>query len=141
MRAVSATPHTTSAPESSTLAELRGLLHVAEAMRSGGGLAPVLEAIARVIGESLGYGAVVVNLHRRAFDDYEVAVMHGGDEARDFLLGTTSEWSHWEDLLDPRFERHGAYLIPHGAIEWSNSGPWWVPDLPPGDGPDAWHAE
>jgi diguanylate cyclase (GGDEF)-like protein/putative nucleotidyltransferase with HDIG domain len=138
---VAATPHTTPAPESSTLAELRGLLHVAEAMRSGGGLAPVLEAIARVIGESLGYGAVVVNLHRRAFDDYEVAVMHGGDEARDFLLGTTSEWSHWEHLLDPRFERHGAYLIPHGAVEWSNSGPWWVPDLPPCDGPDAWHAE
>jgi diguanylate cyclase (GGDEF)-like protein len=129
------------APESSALAELRGLLHVARAMRSGAGLEPLLEAIAHVIGESLGYGAVVVNLYRPAFDDYEVAVMHGGDEARDFLLGTTSDWEHWQDLLDPRFERHGAYLIPHGAIEWPASGPWFVPDLPVGDAPDAWHAE
>jgi diguanylate cyclase (GGDEF)-like protein/putative nucleotidyltransferase with HDIG domain len=128
-------------PESSVLAELRGLLHVAQAMRSGAGLEPLLDAIARVIGESLGYGAVVVNLYRPAFDDYEVAVMHGGEEARDFLLGTTSDWSHWEHLLDPRFERHGAYLIPHGAIEWPASGPWWVPDLPADEGPDAWHAE
>jgi diguanylate cyclase (GGDEF)-like protein/putative nucleotidyltransferase with HDIG domain len=131
----------TPGPEHSALAELRGLLHVARAMRSGAGLEPLLEAIARVIGESLGYGAVVVNLYRRAFDDYQVAVMHGGQEARDFLLGTTSEWAHWEHLLDPRFERHGAYLIPHGAIEWPASGPWWVPDLPAADGPDAWHAE
>ena len=67
--------------------------------------------------------------------------MHGGDEARDFLLGTTSDWSHWEHLLDPRFERHGAYLIPHGAVEWPDHGPWWVPDLPAEAGPDAWHAE
>ena len=67
--------------------------------------------------------------------------MHGGDEARDFLLGTTTEWEHWKDLLDPRFERHGAYLIPHGAVEWPTSGPWFVPDLPAADGPDAWHAE
>jgi hypothetical protein len=87
-------PQPTPGPEHSALAELRGLLHVARAMRSGAGLEPLLEAIARVIGESLGYGAVVVNLYRRAFDDYEVAVMYGGEEARDFLLGTTSEWAH-----------------------------------------------
>jgi diguanylate cyclase (GGDEF)-like protein/putative nucleotidyltransferase with HDIG domain len=101
----------------------------------------VLEAIARVIGESLGYGAVVLNLYRPAFDDYHVAVMHGGEEARDYLLGTTSKWSAWEHLLDRRFERHGAYLIPNGAVRWDDDGPWWVPDLPAGDGPDAWHPE
>ncbi len=67
--------------------------------------------------------------------------MHGGDEARDFLLGTTSDWSHWEHLLDERFERHGAYLIPHGAVEWPDDGPWWVPDLPAEAGPDAWHPQ
>ena len=134
-------PRSTPGPEPSALTELRGLLHVAQAMRSGAGPGPLLEAIARVIGESLGYGAVVVNLYRRAFDDYEVAVMHGGDEARDFLLGTTSDWSHWEHLLDERFERHGAYLIPHGAVEWPDDGPWWVPDLPAEAGPDAWHPE
>ena len=141
MGAVPASPQPIPEPASSALAELRGLLHVARAMRSGGGLEPLLETIARVIGDSLGYGAVVVNLYRPAFDDYEVAVMHGGVEARDFLLGTTTEWDHWKDLLDPRFERHGAYLIPHGAVEWPTSGPWFVPDLPAADGPDAWHAE
>jgi hypothetical protein len=69
MGLVPASPEPMPALESSALAELRGLLHVARAMRSGAGLGPLLETIARVIGDSLGYGAVVVNLYRPAFDD------------------------------------------------------------------------
>ena len=63
--------------EGSALAELRGLLGVAKAMRTGDSLTPVLEAIARVIAGSLGFATVAVNLHRPAFDDFEVVVVHG----------------------------------------------------------------
>jgi diguanylate cyclase (GGDEF)-like protein/putative nucleotidyltransferase with HDIG domain len=133
-----ATPGT----EASALAELRGLLDVAQAMRTGDSLKPVLEAIARVIAGSLGFATVAVNLHRPAFDDFEVVVVHGDQGVRDFLLGTTTVWSDWEHLLTPRFERHGAYLIHQGEIDWSKDRtPVWLPDVPAGEGADAWHPE
>jgi diguanylate cyclase (GGDEF)-like protein/putative nucleotidyltransferase with HDIG domain len=128
--------------EASALAELRGLLDVAKAMRTGDSLTPVLEAIARVIAGSLGFATVAVNLHRPAFDDFEVVVVHGDQGVRDFLLGTTTVWSDWEHLLTPRFERHGAYLIQEGDIDWSRDRtPVWLPDAPAGEGTDAWHPE
>ena len=37
-----------------------------------------------------GFGTVVVNLHRPAWDDFETVVVEGSDEARDALLGQTS---------------------------------------------------
>jgi diguanylate cyclase (GGDEF)-like protein/putative nucleotidyltransferase with HDIG domain len=128
--------------EASALAELRSLLDVAKAMRSGDSLTPVLEAIARVIAGSLGFATVAVNLHRAAFDDFEVVVVHGDAGVREFLLGTTTVWSDWEHLLTPRFERHGAYLIQEGEIDWTKDRtPVWLPDVPAGEGADAWHPE
>ena len=79
------------------LAHLRGLLDVAHAMRERGGLEPVLEAIARAVANSLGWRVVVVNLHRPAFDDFEVRVVHGASEAgRATLMGTTNPRAAWE---------------------------------------------
>jgi diguanylate cyclase (GGDEF)-like protein/putative nucleotidyltransferase with HDIG domain len=104
------------------LTRLRGLLEAARAVRSGGDLQPLLEAIARVISVSLGFGTVVVNLHRPAWDDFEVAVVHGSDDARRVLLGTTRSWESWQALLDPRFERGGAYFIAQGEFEWDTEG-------------------
>jgi diguanylate cyclase (GGDEF)-like protein/putative nucleotidyltransferase with HDIG domain len=135
-------PQATHGTEASALAELRSLLDVAKALRTGDGLTPVLEAIARVIAGSLGFATVAVNLHRPAFDDFEVVVVHGEQDVRDFLLGTTTVWSDWEHLLTPRFERHGAYLIEAGDIDWTRDRtPVWLPDAPAGEGSDAWHPE
>jgi diguanylate cyclase (GGDEF)-like protein/putative nucleotidyltransferase with HDIG domain len=125
------------------LARLRGLLEAASAVRAGGDLHPLLEGIARVISVSLGFGTVVVNLHRPAWDDFEVVVVHGADdEARRVLLGTTQTWDGWQPLLDARFERAGAYLIPHDEYDWERHAP--VTYVPPG-GPPAedgdWHPE
>jgi diguanylate cyclase (GGDEF)-like protein/putative nucleotidyltransferase with HDIG domain len=118
------------------------LLDVAKAMRSGDSLTPVLEAIARVIAGSLGFATVAVNLHRHAFDDFEVVVVHGDEAVREFLLGTTTVWSDWQHLLTPRFEHHGAYLIQQGDIDWTKDRtPVWVPDAPAGHGTDAWQPE
>lgn len=114
--------HLPSPGEPGPLARLRGLLEAARAVRSGGDPQPLLEAIARVISVSLGFGSVVVNLHRPAWDDFEVAIVHGSDEARRVLLGTTRSWESWRALLDPRFERGGAYFIAQGAFEWDTEG-------------------
>jgi len=118
--------------EPGPLARLRGLLEVARAMRGGGDLQPLLEAIARVISVSLGFGTVVINLHRPAWDDFEVAIVHGSDEGRRVLLGTARSWESWQALLDPRFERGGAYLIPEGEFEWDTEGT--VSYVPPAAG-------
>jgi diguanylate cyclase (GGDEF)-like protein len=104
------------------VARLRGMLEAARAVRAGGDLQPLLEAIARVISVSLGFGTVVINLHRPAWDDFEVAIVHGSEEARRVLLGTSRTWESWQMLLDPRFERSGAYLIPDGEFEWDTEG-------------------
>jgi len=125
------------------LGRLRGLLEAASAVRAGGDLQPLLQDIARVISVSLGFGTVVVNLHRPAWDDFEVVVVHGGDgEARRVLLGTTQTWDGWQPLLDARFERAGAYLIPHDEYDWERHAP--VSYVPPGDapaGPGDWHPD
>ena len=109
--------HLPSPGEPGPLARLRGLLEAARAVRSGSDLQPLLDAIARVISVSLGFGTVVINLHRPAWDDFEVAIVHGSDEGRRVLLGTSRSWESWQALLDPRFERGGAYFIPEGEFE------------------------
>ncbi|MGZ4277450.1 MAG: diguanylate cyclase [Solirubrobacteraceae bacterium] len=127
------------------LAHLRGLLDVAEAMREQGGLEPVLEAIACAVAMSLGWRVVVVNLHRPAFDDFEVRVVYGGSAAgRERLMGTTNSRAAWEAMLHPRFERQGAYVVPHQDHDWSQAAMVsWVPEDvgAPWNGPDAWHLE
>ena len=48
-------------------------------------LEPVLQAAARTLQACLGFGTVVVNLHRAAWDDFETVVVVGSDEASDVL--------------------------------------------------------
>jgi diguanylate cyclase (GGDEF)-like protein/putative nucleotidyltransferase with HDIG domain len=128
--------------DAGALGRLRGMLEAARAVRAGGDLQPLLEAIARAISVSLGFGSVVINLHRPAWDDFEVAVVHGSDDARRVLLGTTRSWEGWQALLDPRFERSGTFLVPHDEFEWDTAG--LVSYVPPSSrarSPEDWHPE
>jgi diguanylate cyclase (GGDEF)-like protein len=136
--------HLPSPGDPGALARLRGLLEAARAVRAGGDLQPLLEAIARVISVSLGFGTVVINLHRPAWDDFEVAIVHGTEEGRRLLLGTARSWESWQALLDPRFERRGTYLIPRDEFEWDTEGTVsYVPPPAPGPAPapEDWHPE
>src|SRR4051794_744157 len=118
------------------------MLEAARAVRAGGDLQPLLEAIARAISVSLGFATVVVNLHRPAWDDFEVAVVHGSEAARRVLLGTTRSWEGWQALLDPRFERSGCFLVPHDEFEWNEEGlVSYVPPANAGRAPEDWHPE
>ena len=86
---------------------LRSLLEFAKAVRSGADVDSVLDAIARVVGETLGFQTVVLNVYRPEWDDFYVATVHGNDPVRDALLGSVYEWSSWTPLLDERFARAG----------------------------------
>src|SRR6476469_7683533 len=106
-------------PPPPPISPLRGLLEVTRLLRAEGDLAPLLEAIARTISESLGYRTVAVNLYRPAWDDFCVTPVHGSDDARELLLGRVRAAGEWTPLLDARFARGGAFVVPAGEFDWS----------------------
>jgi diguanylate cyclase (GGDEF)-like protein len=120
---------------------LRSLLEIAKAVRSGADVDSVLDAIARVVGETLGFQTVVLNVYRPEWDDFYVATVHGNAPVRDALLGSVYEWSSWTPLLDERFARAGVYFIPNDAFDWSQDvGKRFVPAGEPAvAGPEGWH--
>ncbi|HSD76240.1 MAG TPA: GGDEF domain-containing protein, partial [Solirubrobacteraceae bacterium] len=84
----------------------------------------------------------VVSLYRPAFDDFLVSTVHGSEEARRTLLGTSRTLDQWTPLLDPEFEREGCFLLPWDEFDWSKDETVsYVPPTQPGDAPDAWHPE
>jgi diguanylate cyclase (GGDEF)-like protein len=124
-----------------TISPLRGLVEVTRLLRAREDLPALLDAVARTIGESLGYGTVAVNLYRQAWDDFEVCAVYGNEEARAMLLGTTLPGEEWTVLLADRFERRGAYVIPRGSVDWDTLAPSYVPAGEHVSDPDAWDPE
>jgi diguanylate cyclase (GGDEF)-like protein len=125
-----------------TITRLRGLLEVTRLVRDETDPDRLLDAIAASIAESLGYRTVVINLYRPAWNHFEVTTVYGSDEARATLLGDVLPWEGWAPLLEERFRCGGAYLIPHGAFDWTNDvGRRYVPGWEPSDDPDAWHPD
>ena len=124
-----------------TISPLRGLVEVTRLLRAREDLPALLDAVARTIGESLGYRTVAVNLYRPAWDDFEVTTVYGNEVAKEVLLGNARPGEDWSILLSERFERRGAYVVPSGAVDWSSLGPSYVPQGEPATGPDAWDPE
>ena len=126
----------------SAIDRLRGLLDVAAAVRTGGELRSVLEAVAGAIAGPLGYGAVVINLYRPAWDDFEVVVVLGNQESQELLMGQTSRREDWAGLLSERFAHHGSYFVPAGEYDWEEENVRsYTPEIEPSDDPDAWHPD
>jgi diguanylate cyclase (GGDEF)-like protein len=124
-----------------TISPLRGLVEVTRLLRAREDLPALLDAVARTIGESLGYGTVAVNLYRPAWDDFEVTTVYGNEAARSVLLGNTRPGDDWTVLLSERFERRGAYVVQSGAVDWDSLGPSYVPQGERPSGPDGWDPE
>lgn len=110
-------------------------------MRDGADVNCVLDEIARTVSHALGFETVVLNVYRPEWDDLYVAAVHGHADVRGALLGSVYGWEEWRPLLHERFNRGGAYFIPHGALDWDDvPGDRFVPDGQPAvSGPDGWH--
>ncbi|MGE5689270.1 MAG: PAS domain S-box protein [Pseudomonadota bacterium] len=121
------------------LARLRGLMESTRLARDPVDLERVLDTVAEVVSQSVGYGTVAVNVYRPAWDDFECAAVHGSAAAREALLGSATGWEFWTPLLDARFDAGGAYLIPAGTVAWGST--MYVPDVPAPAHADAWHPE
>jgi diguanylate cyclase (GGDEF)-like protein len=124
------------------LSGVGALVGVTELVRTESDLSTVLSLIARTVAEVLGFGTVVLNLYRREWDDFCVTTVHGDDDVRKALLGSTYDWDEWTPLLDDRFLRGGAYFIKHGEFDWAAQvGKRYVPDRSMSDDPDAWNPD
>src|SRR5689334_13113563 len=124
-----------------TISPLRGLVEVTRLLRAREDLPALLDAVARTIGESLGYRTVAANLYRPEWDDFEVTTVYGNEEAKKVLLGNARPGDDWTVLLSERFERRGAYVVPSGAVDWDSLGPSYVPQGGRSCHPDAWDPE
>ena len=123
-------------------ARLHSQLDAASSIESADELPRALETVAAAVAETLGFDAVVVNLHRKAWDDFIVSTVHGDESLRAALLGATYSWEDWESMLSERFRHGGAYLVYDGEIDWEQqSGKRIVADIETIDAPDAWRAE
>jgi len=128
--------------QSTVSSRLRGLLEVTRLVRTGEALPELLAAIARTVAESLAFRTVVINVYRREWNDFVVAKVHGSEKARETLLYQVRQVDDWAPLLDERFLRRGAYLVPAGEFDWSElSGPTYTPEITVTDDPGAWHPD
>jgi diguanylate cyclase (GGDEF)-like protein len=124
------------------LARLHALLESATIVEHADDLPRALEAVARVVAESLNYGAAVINLYRPEWDDFVVSTVYGDDPGLPTLLGSTYGWEIWKRLLQPRFLRAGAYTVYAGEYDWADqSGHRVVPEVEHDGHPDAWQGE
>jgi diguanylate cyclase (GGDEF)-like protein len=124
-----------------TISPLRGLVEVTRLLRAREDLPALLDAVARTIGESLGYRTVAVNLYRPEWDDFEVTTVYGNEDARAALLGDSRPGDDWTVLLTDRFERRGAYVVLSGSVDWDSLGASYVPRGGRSCHPEAWDPE
>ncbi|MBA2644812.1 MAG: GAF domain-containing protein, partial [Solirubrobacterales bacterium] len=122
--------------------QLRGLLETSRALRSSPDVPTMLDAVAATVARTLGFGTVVINLYRPAWDDYKVVVVHGSELAHDVLTGTSSSSAVWASLMQERFRCAGAFFVPTGTFDWLLVDEiTYVPDIDPVEAPDAWQQE
>ena len=129
-------------PDLSPVARIQGLVDVIRLVRMKDDPDRLLDEIGAAVGHALGLGIVVINLYRPEWDDFIVCSVLGNDEARATLLGSTYPREWFDPVMDPRFLRRGAYVIPQGEFDWeSHLGDRYVPSGPPTSNPNAWQAE
>jgi diguanylate cyclase (GGDEF)-like protein len=128
--------------QSADLSGVGALVGVTELVRAESDLETVLALIARTVSEALGFRTVVLNLYRREWDDFCVTTVHGDENVRQALLGSTYGWDGWTPLLDDRFLHGGAFFIKHGEFDWQNDvGDRYVPEREVSEHPEAWHPD
>jgi diguanylate cyclase (GGDEF)-like protein len=133
------TPRT---PDLSPVAHIQGLVDVIRLVRMKDDPDRLLDEIARTVGRALGLGTVVINMYRPAWNDFVVSSVHGNDDARATLLGSTYESRWFDPILSAEYHRRGAYVIEQGTFDWeAHLGDRYVPADPPSTIPNAWQPQ
>ncbi len=102
----------------------------------------VLATVAETVRTIAGFAAVVVNVYRPAWDDYEVVLVIGSEESRLDLEGTTVPSRIWQQLFDGYEQRlPGVFFLTQEAGFWDDLEHVHTPDIPDSDDPSAWRAD
>lgn len=105
-------------------------------------LAVVLRAVAQTIRDVAGFSAVVVNIYRPAWDDYEVVMVIGNEESRLALEGTTAPAETLMHLFSLEQQRlPGVFFLTAETAFWDQVDNTYTPDIPRTDDPDEWQPD
>src|SRR3954463_12983439 len=97
------------AEDMNAIRRLQALMEITRLVGGDESIPSVLDAIARVLTETVGFAGVVINVYRPQWDDYEAATVKGPPRMCEELAGQTYAASWIEVVLDERFAHRGAY--------------------------------
>lgn len=112
-----------------------------ELTRSAGedSLPMILTTVGEMIRDVAGYAAVVINVYRPAWDDYEVVLVLGSEESRRALEGKTAPSETWDRLFSCERQRlPGVFFLDDESSFWDGVDDVFVPNITPSDDPEAW---
>ncbi len=105
-------------------------------------LSVVLKTVAQTIRDVAGFDAVVVNIYRPAWDDYEVVMVVGSEESRAALEGTRAPSETLMHLFSSEQQRlPGVFFLTSETAFWGKIENTYTPDIPQSDDPDAWQPD
>jgi diguanylate cyclase (GGDEF)-like protein len=104
-------------------------------------LPSVLETVADIVCRTAGFRAVVLNLFRPAWDDYEVALVVGQQESVEALMGTSTPRSGFRRIFAEAEQRlPGVFFLSEDSTFWNDLDAVFTPDLSNSKDPDAWRS-
>jgi diguanylate cyclase (GGDEF)-like protein len=102
----------------------------------------VLTSVAQTLREVAGFEAVVVNIYRPAWDDYEVVLVIGSEESRAALEGTSAPRETLMRLFSSEQQRlPGVFFLTRETTFWGEIDNVYTPDIPQSDDPTAWQPD
>ena len=100
-----------------------------------------LETVAEIVCQTAGFRAVVVNLFRPVWDDYEVALVIGEEESVKALMGTSTPRSRFRRIFAEAEQRvPGVFFLAEESDFWNDLDDVFTPDLSPSEDPEAWRS-
>lgn len=124
-----------------TVTPLEALLELARCAREEP-LPIVLSTVATTIRTVAGFEAVVVNIYRPAWDDYEVVFVLGSEASRAALHGTCAPSDTLNRLFSSEQQRlPGVFFLTREASFWDGLENVYTPDIPQSDDPGAWQPD
>jgi diguanylate cyclase (GGDEF)-like protein len=100
-----------------------------------------LETVADIVCRTAGFKAVVLNLFRPAWDDYEVALVIGQEESVKALVGTSTPRASFRRIFAEAEQRlPGVFFLCEESPFWNDVDDVFTPDLAESQDPEAWRS-
>ncbi|MGI8714534.1 MAG: sensor domain-containing diguanylate cyclase [Solirubrobacteraceae bacterium] len=100
-----------------------------------------LETVAEIVCQTAGFRAVVLNLFRAGWDDYEVVLVIGQEESVKALMGTSTPRAAFRRIFAEAEQRlPGVFFLAEESDFWNDLNDVFTPDLAKSKDPNAWRS-